>query len=154
MAIEHWRPRSIRFWLPFRQMEETEHFLDWPFRIVGRRAPTNGFSWTPAMDMYEKADKFVIRMDLPGLKKEDVDISMVENTLTIKGERKQPIEYKEEYQCNEVCYGSFSRSITMPPSVDADKIEADFENGVLEICLPKVAAAKPAKIPIKTKSSS
>ncbi len=86
------------------------------------------------------------------MNKDDVDISMTGDTLTIKGERKPPAEVKaEDYQCCEVCYGSFSRSITLPAAVDADKIEASYGDGILELNLPRVKEAIPAKIQIKAK---
>ncbi|MFQ6122532.1 MAG: Hsp20/alpha crystallin family protein [Dehalococcoidales bacterium] len=159
MAMERWRPRwSIRPWRPFRELEELERLLEtpfagWPFR-VWRRRPIEEISWTPALDMYEKEDSFTVRMELPGVKQEDVDISITGDTLTVRGEYKPPAEVKEEeYQYCEMCYGSFSRSITMPAAVDADKIEATFENGILEIHLPKAKAIKPAKIKIKGKKT-
>jgi len=100
--------------------------------------------------MYEKEDSFTVRVEVPGVKMDDIDISMSGETLTIKGERTAPAGVKEEeYQCCEVCYGSFTRSVTIPTAVDADKIEATFEDGILQIHVPKAKAAKPAKITIK-----
>jgi HSP20 family protein len=116
------------------------------------RTPSEEVGWTPTVEMYEKGDKFVVKADLPGMKKEELDISVVGDTLTIKGERKAESEVKNEdyYRC-ELCYGKFSRSIALPGAVDAEKIEAKYENGVLEITLPKVEEAKPKKIEIKAK---
>jgi len=104
--------------------------------------------------MFEKEDAFIIRAELPGVKLEDVDISMTGDTLTVKGERKPPADVKEEeYECCEVCYGNFSRSITLPVTVEADKIQATMENGILEMRLPKVPEAKPTKITVKAKKA-
>lgn len=109
-------------------------------------------AWAPSIDMYEKEDSFIVRVELPGVNKDDVDISMTGDILTIKGERKPPAEVNEEdYQCCEVCYGSFSRSITLSSAVDIDKIEASYGDGILELHLPKVKEAIPAKIQIKAK---
>jgi HSP20 family protein len=102
--------------------------------------------------MYEKDDKFVVRAELPGMKREEIDVSVVGNTLTISGERKAETEVKDEdyYRC-ELCYGKFSRSIGLPSAVDPTKVEAEYENGILEITLPKVEAAKPKKISVKAR---
>ena len=109
-------------------------------------------AWAPSMDMYEKENSFIVRAELPSVKLEDVDISIMGDTLTIKGERKAPAEIKEEeYHRCEVCYGTFSRSITMPAAVDPDKIEATYEDGILEVRLPKAKESMPTKIQIKAK---
>jgi len=157
MVMDVWRPRFGRPWRPFRELDEMERFMEqafagWPFRLMWRRLPAEQMAWAPSVEMYEKGESFIVRAELPGVKKEDIDISMVGDTLTIKGERKPPAEVKEEeYQCCEVCYGSFSRSITMPAAVDADKIEANYENGILEIRVPKAKEAMPTKIQVKAK---
>lgn len=101
----------------------------------------------PAIDVFEKEDKFVVKAELPGIKEEDIHVSVVGDTLSIKGEKKTETEVKEEdyYRC-ERNYGSFYRSIPLPSNVDADKIEAAFEDGVLEVALPKSAKVKPKKL--------
>jgi len=102
------------------------------------------------VEMYEKDDKFIVRTELPGMKKEELAISVLGDTLTIKGERKVKSEVKDEdyYRC-ELCYGKFSRSVALPAAVDAGKVEANYENGILEITLPKVEEAKPKKVEVK-----
>jgi HSP20 family protein len=86
------------------------------------------------------------------LKEEDVDISVTEDTLTLKGEKKTEHEVKEEeYHWSERTYGSFLRTIRLPSNVDAEKIEAEYENGMVEITLPKMAEVKPKKITVKPK---
>jgi HSP20 family protein len=108
--------------------------------------------WAPAIEVFEKEDKFVVKAELPGMKEEDIDVSVVGDTLTIKGERKAESEVKEEdYYCCERSYGSFSRSIALPSSVDAKKIEASYEDGVLEVSLPKAPGVKPRKISVSAK---
>jgi HSP20 family protein len=105
--------------------------------------------------MYEKADKYVVRAELPGVNQDEIDISMMGDMLVIKGERRISQEVKEEeYHRCEVSYGSFSRSINVPAAVDVNRIEADYEDGVLEISLPKTREAKPSRIEIKTKGES
>ena len=108
--------------------------------------------WAPAIEVFEKEDKFVVKAELPGMTEEDIDISVVGDTLTIKGERKAESEVKEEdYYCCERSYGSFSRSIAVPSNVDAKKIEASYEDGVLEVSLPKAPEVKPKKIAVSAK---
>lgn len=154
MAMQRWRPRAM---MPSRMMEEMERMMEesfgeWPWRVIWRRAPEEEMAWSPSIDMYEKEDAFIIRADIPGVSKDDIDISMTGDTLTIRGERKLPADIKrEEYECSEICYGTFSRSITLPAAVDAEKIEATYENGILEIRLTKVREAMPQKVQIKAK---
>lgn len=111
--------------------------------------------WAPAIEVFETEDKFVVKAELPGIKEGDIDISVVGDTLTIKGERKAESEVKEEdYYCCERSYGSFSRSIALPSNVDAHKIKASCEDGVLEVNLPKAAEVKPKKISVSAKKKA
>jgi HSP20 family protein len=158
MVMERWRPgRGLIRWSPFREMEEMERRINDVFGrpllpAIWRRTPVEEIGWTPAIEMFEKDDKFMVKAELPGMKEEDIDVSVVGDTLTIKGERKAESEVKEEdYYCCERSYGSFTRSITLPSSVDAKNIEASYENGVLEISLPKAAEVKPKKITVSAK---
>jgi len=108
--------------------------------------------WAPAIEVFEKEDKFVVKAEVPGMKEEDIDVSVVGDTLTIKGEKKTESEVKEEdYYCCERSYGSFYRSIALPSHVDAKKIDAEYENGVLEVSLPKVPEVKPKKVAVSAK---
>jgi len=121
--------------------------------MTWRRLPTE-MGWAPAIEMFEKEDKYVIKAELPGMKKEEIDISVIGDTLTIKGERKAETEVKEEdYYCCERSYGSFFRSIALPSTVDADKIKASYEEGVLEVTLPKAVKVKPKKIALSAKEA-
>jgi len=107
-------------------------------------------SWMPAVDVKETGDKLVFLVELPGMKKEDVEITLENNVLTISGERKFEKEIKgEEYHRLERSFGSFSRSFTLPSGIHSDKVEANFQDGVLEIALPKPEHAKPRKIAIR-----
>lgn len=158
MAIERWRPRwGIMPWRPFHELEDVERRLD---EILGRpslprvwrRFPFEAKEWLPAAEMFEKEDRFVVKAELPGMKEEDVDISVTDDTLTIKGEKKSESEVKEEdYYFSERSYGSFFRSIALPSNVDAKRIEACFDDGILEIDLPKVTEVKPKKIKVSAK---
>ncbi len=154
MTMERWRPWAPRVWRPFREMEEMERWMDEVFRrftpSIWWRVPAGEVAWMPALEMYEKPNKFVVRAELPGMKKEEIDIHIVGDSLTITGERKTTAEVKdEEYQRCEFCYGKFSRSITLPATINAAKVDATYENGILEISLPKAEEVKPKKIQIK-----
>lgn len=156
--MERWRPRSLSLPRTFREMEEEmdrmmeESFRNLPFRMAWRRTPGEEMAWAPSMDLYQKDDSFILRFELSGVKPENVDISMTGDTLTVKGERKPPEGIKEEeWQASEMCYGPFSRSISFPMGVNADKIEANFDGGILEIRLPKTEETKPKQIKVQAK---
>jgi HSP20 family protein len=106
----------------------------------------------PAVDMYETGDTIVVKAALPGVKPENVEITTVGNTLTIKGETKEKAENKQgDYFYQEHHYGSFCRSFTLPTDIKADKAQAEFENGVLTLTLPKAEEAKRKFIKIRSK---
>ena len=158
MVMERWRPgRGLVPWRAFREMEEMERRLEEAFGrpflpIAWRRLPIEERGWAPAIEVFEKEDKFVVKAELPGMKEEDIDVSVRGDTLTIKGERKAESEVKEEdYYCCERSYGSFFRSVAIPSNVDTKKIEASYENGVLEVSLPKTPEIKPKKISVSVK---
>jgi HSP20 family protein len=156
MAIEIWRPRwGMLPWRPSRDLEEWERRFDDLFGRPSWRLPVEERGWMPAVDVFEKADRFVVKAELPGMKEEDIDVSVVGDTLSIKGEKKTETEVKEEdyYRC-ERSYGSFYRSIPLPPNVDSNKIEASFDDGVLEVALPKSAKVKPKKIAVSAKKKA
>jgi HSP20 family protein len=153
MMLERWRPRwGVVPWRSSRDLEEWERRLE---DFLGRpmwRLPLEREAWMPAVDVFEKEDKFIVKAEVPGMKEEDIDVSVTGDTLTIKGEKKAESEVKEEdyYRC-ERAYGSFYRLIPLPSTVDASKIEASYEGGVLEVTLPKAAKVKPKKVAVSTK---
>jgi HSP20 family protein len=105
--------------------------------------------WLPAMDLVEADGSYVLRADLPGLSQDDVSIELDERVLTISGERKSEHESsKDGYRRVERAFGSFKRSVTLPEGVDPEAISAGFENGVLEVSIPKPTARVPRKIEI------
>jgi HSP20 family protein len=105
--------------------------------------------WVPAMDLVEADDHFVLKADLPGLAEDDVAIEVQDDVLTISGSREAEQERKEQgWYRLERSYGSFSRSLTLPDGVDADKVEANFDRGVLEVRIPKPEERKPRRISI------
>jgi HSP20 family protein len=107
--------------------------------------------WVPPVDLVEAEDHFVLKADLPGLSDEDVSIEVQDGTLTISGERRAEHESHERgWYRIERSFGSFSRSLTLPDGVDADAISARFENGVLEVSIPKPEERKPRRVEIST----
>ncbi len=157
MVIERWRPsRRLIPWQSFRDLERRfDGIFGRPLIPVWRHLLTEERAWAPALEVYEKEDKFVVKAELPGMKEEDIDVSISDDTLSIKGQRKSENEVKEEdYYCCERSYGSFFRSVTLPSNVDTKKIEANYQDGVLEIGLPKAVEIKPKKIAISAKKEN
>jgi HSP20 family protein len=115
----------------------------------------NSGSFAPAVDIYEDAHKLSLRIEVPGLKPEDVDISVDNNTMIVRGERRFANEEKEEnYHRIERRYGSFVRTFTLPQTVDTENISANYEQGLLSIDIPKKPEAKPKQVKIAVNSSS
>ena len=114
-------------------------------------SPGNGQTrrWIPAMDLVETQDHFVVRADLPGLTEDDISIELEDNVLTISGDRQHEEKTeKEGYFRVERAFGKFARTLTLPDGVDADAINAEFSNGVLEVRIPKPEERKPRKVAI------
>ncbi len=108
-----------------------------------------------ALDVLETENDIIVKAAVPGLKPEDIDVTVVGDTLTIKGETKEETKQeKDNYLLQERRYGAFQRSLTLPMGVQADKAQADFENGVLTLTLPKVEEVKPKQIKVGTKTIS
>jgi HSP20 family protein len=107
-------------------------------------------TWSPAVDIYDKGNDVVIHAELPGMKKEDIDVHVENNVLTIRGKKERKEEVKEEgYYRTERAYGTFSRSFSLPNTVDVKKIHAEYKEGVLTLKLPKAEEAKPRQIEVK-----
>jgi len=140
-------------WEPMREMMTLREAMDRLFdEAFTRPLSLSGVSAMPAIDMYQTDDEVVVKAALPGLKADDVQISVTGDLLTLRGEFKQENEKKDAtYHIREHRYGSFERSIMLPTDVQTDKAKADFENGVLTITLPKAEAVKPKTITIKAK---
>ena len=112
-----------------------------------------GGAWAPAVDIHETDQAIVLKADLPGLNPNEVDIRVEDNTLYLKGERKMGKETSEEnYHRIERSYGSFSRTFILPRTVSAEKISADYKNGVLNVTMPKREESKPKQIHINVNS--
>ena len=145
MTLIRWNPARQRMMSTF---PEWDHLMNGFFS--DRLENTELTDWTPAIDIDEDNDAFVVIADLPGLTKKDISINIKENMLTISGERK--IEKKDEninYCRSERRYGSFKRSFQLTDQVIADKISASFKSGVLTVTVPKAEEVKPKEIEIK-----
>ena len=144
---------NLTRWEPVREMMTLREAMDRLFDdAFTRPISMSGGSVLPAIDLYQNANEVVVKAALPGLKAEDVQISITADVLTLRGEFKQETEQKETtYHIREQRYGSFERSLALPTDVQTDKAKADFENGVLTITLPKAEAVKPKTITIKAK---
>ena len=139
------REMTRRF--PFGDLAER---FDRMFEELG--APETG-GWTPAVDVVEDEDKLVVRADVPGIEPEEVRIDVDDDILTISGEHEETTEEKDKrFVRRERRYGSFSRSMRMPPGVDPDAIEASSRNGVVEVTIPRPQPKEAKRIGIKPKS--
>ena len=107
-------------------------------------------SWTPSVDINETKDAYVVKGELPGVDKDNVDISIEDNLLVIRGEKKVEKESEEDkFHRKECVYGSFERSFSLPKQVDINNVEASFDNGVLKLNIPKAEEAKPKQIQVQ-----
>jgi HSP20 family protein len=136
MTLVRWNP----FWRDFGSLARSFDQVERDF----------SGTWYPAVEILDNESEIVVKAELPGLKKEDIDINVEDNVLTVRGERKREEEVKEKgYFRSERAYGSFSRSFTLPTTVAVDKINASYKDGVLSVTLPKAEEAKPRQIAIK-----
>lgn len=141
-------------WDPLREMEDIfdryNRALSWPRR--GSKDIMATEDWAPRVDIVETDNDFNIKAEIPEVKKEDVKVSVDNGVLTIKGERKQEKEEKnKKFHRIERSYGSFARSFVLPENVDANKIDASFKDGMLNLSIPKTKEVKPKAIDVKIK---
>lgn len=144
---------NLTRWEPVREFmtlrEAMDRLMDDAFT---RPLSQDGFTTLPAMDLMETDDDVIVKAVLPGLKAEDVQISVTGDIFTLRGEVKQEEERKDaKYLIREQRYGTFERSVRLPSNVVTDKAKAEFENGILTVTLPKSEAVKPRTITIKPK---
>ena len=140
-------------WDPFRDLGLLQDRMNRLFDDAGRTwrtdEPAATTSWSPAVDIYETEGEIVVKAELPGMERKDITLHLENNVLTLRGERRFQKETKEEnYHRIERSYGNFSRSFSIPATVDEEKIRADYKDGVLKIFLPKKEQAKPKQIRI------
>ena len=147
-----WKP--LRELAPFRDFERMRKEMDrfWDSFLEGtmRRRGEDGTEWFPSLDVSETKNELVVKAEIPGMDSKDIDISLSDGMLTIRGEKKQEKEEKEEnYHFIERSYGTFSRSVSLPRDLKHDKISASYKDGVLRVVLPKSEEAKKKEIKIK-----
>lgn len=154
---------TLTRWEPFRELTDMrrsmdrmmERFFEDPFVSTPLWTQRNGGAWSLALDVAEDADNYVVKASVPGINPDDIEITLTDNVLTIKGEVKEETETKEtNWHVRERRYGSFMRSVTLPAPVEADKVEATNEHGVLTLRLPKAEAVKPKRITVKNTIAS
>lgn len=150
--------RMIRRYDPFAEAISLRNMMDRlmesAFVNPAQWLSTNGGFDAPAIDVIENADGFIIKAALPGWKPENVDITIENGVLTLSGEVKEETERNDEaskYHVREICQNSFTRRVSLPAEVEADKAKAEFENGVLTLNLPKAEVVKPKQIKISAK---
>ena len=142
---------------PFRELSVMQDRMNRMFGdFYGRRLDDDVMSrgdWVPAVDIYENdKHEIVIRAEMPGMKREDIELRVENNTLTLRGERKREAEVRDEqYHRVERAYGAFVRSFSLPSTVDAGHVSAEYKDGVLSVTLPLREEAKPRQIPVDIK---
>lgn len=140
---------------PMTQLSNWEPDFDrWMDRFFNNESvwSAEGRRLMPAMNLEESKDGFHLTLELPGMKKDDINVSLQDNMLTISGEKKIEDDSNDRnFQHRERIYGQFCRNVELPDMIDADKIQADYENGILRIDIPKSEKAKPKEIEVKVK---
>lgn len=153
MSIIRYQSPEMSSWSPFERLstlrEEMNRLLDSSFPGAGRGEPTLFSGWSPALDVFQNNDAVAVKVELPGLRKEDIDISLEKGVLSISGERRheERVEEGESFR-SERYFGRFHRSVAIPTEVEADKVKASYTDGVLTVTLPKAEEAKPKQIDV------
>jgi HSP20 family protein len=152
-SLTRWDPfRMMRRWDPFEELRLMQHEMDRLFgRFLGGEALSERKTlWMPTVESYIKDNKLVFKAELPGVDPKDLDVSITDRDLIIKGERKAEKDTKEEnYTYQEISYGSFERHFVLPEGVKTDELKAKFSNGLLEITVPAPVIAKARKIEVE-----
>lgn len=143
--------KSMKRWEPFRDLVTMRDDMDRLFDVFFGVQPQDMEDlWRPAIDIEENNGNLMVRAEIPGMKKEDIKVSVKEDMLTISGERKRENETKDKtFHRIERSYGQFRRMIRLPATVDADKVKATYKDGVLNVTLPKPESMKPKNIDVE-----
>lgn len=154
MTLTRWSRPGVGYWNPFRQLnslrEEIDRLFESPLAELTSGSQQLLSGWLPAVDIHEDNDNFYVQAELPGMSKEDIDISLHDGTLTLCGERKENKRREnDEVLRSERFLGRFQRTFSLPAPVSADKVKASYTDGVLTITLPKAEEAKPKQIEVK-----
>ena len=153
MNLIRWQRPVLSVWPGFDRLSnlrnEIHRLFEAPLSELARTSQLLS-GWTPPLDLHEDKDNFVVKIELPGMKKEDIDVSLHDGSLSITGERKgeEKFEGADVYR-TERFIGHFQRTITMPAAVAADKIKAQYQDGILTVTLPKAEEAKPKQIEVQ-----
>ncbi len=152
MKLIRFQRPHVSNWSPLDQFvslrNEINRLFDYP--LAGFDGGSEAFNaWAPALDLYEDKDNLVVTAEVPGIKKEDIDISLHDGNLTIAGERKVEKQYGEnETQRSERFFGRFQRTVSLPKAVDGNAVKASYKDGILTVTLPKAPEAKPKQIEV------
>lgn len=154
MTLTRWMKPELAAGSPFWHLNtlgsEIDRLFEAPLAEISRGTQQFLGGWLPAVDLYENKDNVVVRAEMPGMKKEEIDINLHEGVLTISGERKQDETCKDAEVCrSERFLGRFQRTIALPASVQADKVSASYKDGILTVTLPKTEESKPRQIEVK-----
>jgi HSP20 family protein len=143
--------KKMKKWEPFSELVTMRDDMDRLFDVFfGTQSQTIDDLWRPSIDIEESNGNLMVRAEIPGMKKEDIKVSVKEDMLTISGERKQENETRDKtFHRIERSYGQFRRMIRLPAEVDADKVKATYKDGVLNVTLPKPESMKPKHIDVK-----
>ncbi len=143
---------NITRWEPFREVEEMFRQYSPFFAHALRRNGGDVGEWAPVANITETDQEYLIKAELPEVRKEDVQVTLDDGVITIAGERRREQEQKDEYEIRvESFYGTFSRSFSLPENIDAKGIQAESKDGVLKVRIPKTKAAEPQKIAVEVK---
>jgi HSP20 family protein len=149
MKLISYRPINQELASPFDRLHSLRDLFDSAFALAAGGTGAPAAVWNPALDVYESESSLFVEVELPGMKKEDIDISLEEDVLTISGQRSQEKEDRSgESLRSERAFGQFRRSFTLPLAVQSDAVKATYLDGVLRIELPKAEEAKPRKIEV------
>lgn len=151
-SLTRWQRPSLTTWPGFARLtdlrEEIDRLFEAPLAELTRTSQLLS-GWTPAIDLYEDKDNFFVKAELPGMKKEDIDISLHDGSLSISGERKTDTTHQnDEVYRSERFFGRFQRTIGLPAPVATDKVTAQYRDGILTVTLPKTEEAKPKHIDV------
>lgn len=151
-SLMRWHRPQVSNWTGFGRLTDLRDEIDRLFEVPLAELARNSqilSGWTPAMDVYEDKDNVYVRAELPGMRKEDIDLSLHEGSLSISGERKSEEHGQEaEMYRAERFFGRFQRTVTLPTPVATDKVKAQYKDGILTVTLPKAEEAKPKHIDV------
>ena len=132
--------------------DEIDRLFDSPLSALSETTQPFLSGWVPAVDFFEDKDNFIVKAELPGMKKEEIEIALHDGVLSLSGERKADEKYESAQACrSERFLGRFQRTLSLPAAVEADKVQATYKDGILTVTLPKAEEAKPKQIEVTVK---